>query len=50
MLLGSNTLFIWGESNLAVIENSLMSLGVRKKMSQIKKTPRPTRDVMNEGS
>ena len=27
MLLGSNTLFIWGESNLAVIENSLISLG-----------------------
>ena len=27
----------WGESNLGVIENS--SLGVRKKMYQIKKTP-----------
>ena len=30
MLLGSNTLFIWGESNLAAIENNLMSLGAQK--------------------
>ena len=30
MLLGSNTLFIGGESNLGVIENSLMSLGDQK--------------------
>ena len=29
----------WGKSNLAVTENSLMSLGVRKKMYQIKWTP-----------
>ena len=30
MLLGSNTLFILGESNLAVTENSLTSLGGQK--------------------
>ena len=30
MLLGSSTLFIGGESNLGVIENSLMSLGDQK--------------------
>ena len=40
----------WGESNFGVTENSLMSLGIRKKMSQIKKTPPPTRDFMNERS
>ena len=51
MLFGSNTLFIWGESNLVVIENSFKCLcGVRKKMYQIKKTPPPTRDFMNERS
>ena len=41
----------WGDSNLGVTENSLMSLGgVRKKMYKIKKTPPPTRDFMNERS
>ena len=41
MLFGSNTLFI-GESQI---------FGeVRKKMSQIKKTPPPIRDFMNERS
>ena len=49
MLFGSNTLFI-GESNLGVIENSLVSLGGQQKMYQIKKTPPPTHDFMNERS
>ena len=29
----------WGESNLVVIENSIMSLLGQKKLYQIKKTP-----------
>ena len=40
----------WGESNLGVIENSYFLWGVRKKMYQIKKTPPPIRDFMNERS
>ena len=41
MLLGSNTLFIWGgKSNLEVIENSLMSLrGQKQNVSNKENSP-----------
>ena len=43
-------LVYWEESNLGVIENSLMSLVGQKKMYQTKKTSPPIRDFMNERS
>ena len=46
----AQTLCLSGESNLGVTENSLMSLGVRKKMYQLKKTPPPISDFMDERS
>ena len=46
----AQTLCLLGESNLLVIENSKCLCGVRKKMYQIKKTPPPIRDFMNERS
>ena len=50
MLFGSNTLFIgesliWGSLKIVIFFG-----GVRKKMYQIKKTPPPIRDFMNERS
>ena len=50
MLFGSNTSFIGGESNLRVIENSLMSLGGQTENVSNKENPPPIRDFMNERS
>ena len=47
----AQALCLLGESNLGVIENSLMSeREFRKQMYQMKKTPSPIRDFMNEKS
>ena len=46
----AQTLCLLGESNLGVMENSLMSLWGQKEMSHLKKTPPPIRDFMDERS
>ena len=48
----AQTLCLLGESNLGVIENSLMSFWGPKEnvLYQLKKTPPPIRDFMNERS